>query len=704
MKHFFKDRYNIVAILIVLVFAIIVYQLANLQLINGESYYTESQTKSLTSRTILAERGNILDRYGVPIAVNSSSYYLMLMNTNQKADELNEILYKIVKILEKNNDKYNNSFSKYFTNNPIAFGKSLEKSDDRIKVLKNTIGSYAFTDLDQNSSAEEVYNYLKDSVFKIDGKYKDDEAYKIMTLRFEIMGYNSLNPVIAKSISNETIAEVEERIDEFPGAFIDVSPSRKYIDAQYAAHLIGYVRKTDEADLAAHADDGYTLNDFIGKTGIESTAEGYLRGTNGYRRIEIDDSGKTKTVSEESVKPGSDVVLTIDMRLQKAAMESLEKNIPLIRQKKNSQNHNDANAGAVVAMDVNTGEVLALASYPSFDPSIYLADASDKEAQKAIEEINNPKNTTAPSVNRAISGTYAPGSTYKPLVGIAALEKGVVDPYAKYFDRGYVIYDKHLLGSIEYRTYKGGLGSVNMIQAIQKSSNPYFYELGNKVGINNIVEWAKKFGFGQKTGIDLDGEAKGTISSREFKETINPDPWTETDTAQSSIGQLYNSYTPIQLCNYAATIANGGKHYKPHIIKRVLKYDGSIVTETKPEYEILSVKKENMSVIQKGMIAVANSEDGGGTASSAFTDLPIKVAGKTGTAETWDKNHSSNALFICYAPAEKPEIAVAVVVEKGVLGAYTAAIAHDVLKQYFDSNSSNPDNYSVKADIVELTK
>lgn len=703
MKQFFKDRYNILGIIIVLVFSLIVYQLANIQLIQGENYFNQSQSIDLKSRTISAQRGNILDKYGVPIATNSSSYSLMLMTTGKTANELNEILLKLANILEKNGDSYRNSFSKYLTFNPIKFGSTIAKSNDRIKVLKNITG-YPFREFNQNSSAEEVYNYLKDSAFKIDPKYSDEEAYKIITLRFEI-GYSYSNPVIAEMISNATVAEVEERIDEFPGAIIDVVPSRKYVDAEYAAHLIGYVRTVSEKDLAEHADEGYNMNDIIGKSGIESAAEGYLRGTNGYRRIEIDDNGKTKTISEEPVKPGSDVVLTIDMNLQKAAMDSLERNIPIIRQRKNSQNHKDAYAGAVVALDVKSGEVLALASYPSYDPSIFLADASDKEAQKAISALYDDKNTTTSEYNRATKGLYAPGSTYKPLVGIAGLEQGVVNPYEKYFDKGYVQYGDIMLKSIEYRSYRGGLGWVNMVQAIQKSSNPYFYVLGNKVGINNIVKWATNFGLGHKTGIELD-ESKGNISSREFKKTIDPDPWTETNTAQSSIGQLYNSFTPIQLANYTATIANGGKRYKPHLIKRVIKYDGSIVKETKPEYEILPVKKENMAIIQEGMKAVANSEDPGGTASSAFVDLlPIKVAGKTGTAETGNEaNHSSNALFICYAPADNPQIAVAVVVERGVLGAFTAPIACDVLKQYFDINGTKTQDYTVKRDVVELTR
>lgn len=700
MKNFFKDRYNIVGIAIILMFSVIVYQLANMQLVQGENYYAQSQSKIMRSTTILAERGNILDRYGVPVAVNSTSYSVLLMDTGLGSKMLNEMMYKILDVLERNGDSPDDTFSKYLTY-PLGFGSMLKNNENRQKTLKTMTG-YDFKDFDQDSTPEEIYEYFKDRVFKVDDKYSEKDAYDIMTLRYAGI---SMNPVLADSISTNTIAELEERSDEFPGITIQSVPSRKYIDAKYAGQLIGHVGPIDGDELAKHSDAGYKMTDVIGKSGVELTTEGYLRGTNGYRRVEIDDNGKPRTVSEEGVKPGSDVVLTIDMELQKVAMDSLAKNIKYIREVNNSKkNHRDAFAGAAVAMDVNTGEVLALASYPSYDPSIFIADPDDKAANKAKAALGDPKNTTTSEYNRAIAGIYTPGSIFKPLVAIAALEEGKTTPYETYFDKGYETYDGMMLKSIEYIQYRAGLGTVNLITAIQRSSNPYFYHYGNKVGIDNIVKWAKNFGLGKKTGIDLLGESKGIISSREYKKKVNPYPWTAADTAQTAIGQMYSSFTPIQFANYAATIANGGKLMKPHIIKRVVKYDGSIVTETKPEYEIIPVKKENMKAVQQGMIAVANATDG--TAADKFKDLKdITVAGKTGTAETGQEaNHSSNALFICYAPAEKPQIAVAVVVERGVFGSYTAPIAKDILKYYFDSNGTGNKDFTVKADIVQLTK
>ncbi len=254
MKQFFKDRHVIVSILILLIFSVIIYQLANLQLVQGENYYAQSQVYNLRTKTILAERGNILDRYGVPIAVNSTSFSLLLMDTGKSSDEMNDMMYKLAGVLEKNGDRFSNTFSKYISSEPFTFGSLLIESNDRIKVLKNATG-YKFTGLSQESEPEEFYKYFRDTVFKIDTeKYGEPDIYKIMTLRFEVLSYN---PVIAEEISTNSVAEIEERSDEFPGAVIDIVPSRKYIDAQYAAHIIGYVRTISGEVLAVKADEGY---------------------------------------------------------------------------------------------------------------------------------------------------------------------------------------------------------------------------------------------------------------------------------------------------------------------------------------------------------------------------------------------------------------------------------------------------------------
>ncbi|WP_242855573.1 hypothetical protein [Ruminiclostridium josui] len=332
MKQFFKDRYTIVGIALVLIFSVIVYQLANMQLVQGENYYTQSQSKIRRSTTILAERGNILDRYGVPIAINSTSYSIFLMDTGLGSKKLNEMMYKLLRVLEKNGDSHVNTFSKYMTY-PIGFGSMLKNNENRRKTLKIMTG-YEFKGFDQESTPEEIYEYFKDMVFKVDDKYSDKDAYDIMALRFQGI---SMDPVLADSISTKTIAELEERSDEFPGIIIESVPSRKYVDAHYAGQLIGHVGPIDAEELAKNSDAGYKMTDIIGKSGVELTTEGYLRGTNGYRRVEIDDNGKPRIVSEEAVKPGSDVVLTIDMGLQKVAMDSLAKNIKLIRESNNKK-------------------------------------------------------------------------------------------------------------------------------------------------------------------------------------------------------------------------------------------------------------------------------------------------------------------------------------------------------------------------------
>jgi penicillin-binding protein 2 len=361
-----------------------------------------------------------------------------------------------------------------------------------------------------------------------------------------------------------------------------------------------------------------------------------------------------------------------------------------------------------------------MASYPSFDPSIFLEDAENKNAQKQIaqwitDEINKPM------TNRAIREVYAPGSTYKPLVGIAGLESGTIGKYDKINDSGTVTIGGKVFWCLEYREYKYAHGPINLAQALAVSDNIYFHVLGNNTGINTIDKWAKFFGLGEKTGIDIDQklEAKGIRSNREYKKQLadainkkNPKAnaygeWTEADTAQSSIGQLYNTFTPLQLANYISTLANGGKKFKPHVINEITKYDGTVVKKTQPEFEAVPVQADTINAVKEGMIAVANATDG--TAVGMFNGLtyngkPIQVAGKTGTAETGIENQSSNALFVCYAPADNPKIAVAVVIERGAWGSYAAPVARDILEEYFKPNSLVEYNDKIQSDEVVLTK
>ncbi|MCX7923840.1 MAG: penicillin-binding protein 2 [Clostridia bacterium] len=706
MKEKFKDRYVILAMCMVMVGIMMIYQLVNLQIVRGEEYDEKSQRRLLNERKVPAPRGNIVDRYGAPIAVNRMGFSVQIIDTKTKSPELNGMILKLIQIFEKNNDSYNKSFNKYLSS-PTQFGRYLVKDDSRIERLKTIMG-FRFKGVDAGASAADVFKYLKGQ-FKISDEYTDEEAYKIMTVRFEILGYSSINPMtIAKDVCKETVAQIEERNREFPGVTTDVMPVRKYVNGEIASHVIGYVAGISDKEYSEKKSDGYSMNDIIGKSGVEAAAEQSLRGKDGLKRVEVDTGGRlTEELDENPAEPGNDVVLTLDNRLQKVAMESIERNIKKIREGKDGKdNFGDAVAGSAVAIDVNSGEVLAMASYPSYDPSLYLAGADNKAAQEAISNLFKDK--SAPALNRAINGLYAPGSTFKPLTAIAGLEEGAISSNETILDTGFVTYDGHKFYCMEFRKYHYSHGNIGLTNALATSCNVFFHELGVRTGIDKLDKWAKMFGLGEKTGIDVGKEYQGRRNNKETMKISEREQriWGKADTAQASIGQLYNIFTPLQIANYVSTLANGGKKYKPYVIKRVVKYDGSVVAETKPEYEQIALKPETLKAVKAGMLAVTNATDG--TAVNVFKDFPqgISVAGKTGTPETGREafKQSSDGLFICYAPADNPKIAVAIVIEHGVWGSNAAPVARDILAEYFNINKNSSADDKVGVDQVMFTR
>lgn len=689
-----KNRYTVLAVCFALVFSVILYQLVNLQIVNGQYYDEQSQHKLLSNREIVAPRGNITDRNGLPIADNRMSFMVQIAKAKMSTAQFNEMLLNLSGIFDKNKASYYNSLSKYLTVNPIAFGPAISKSDTGVK---NWIKQIVLSSKDAGSlkTAQDVFNYLRYKRFMIDRKYSDEEAYRIMTLQYElsIRGFSMMNPVvIANDINSETMAELEERHMDFPGVTTDIEPQRNYVDGQYIANVLGYVGAINPDEYKNLKDKGYNLNDVIGKDGIEKQAEAYLKGTDGIKTVEVDTNGRqTEELDRHPAVPGNNVELTIDMNLQKVAMDSLKRNIDIIKNRQGATNvpgnMGDAIAGAVVAIDVSNGEVLAMGSYPSYDPSLFLAPPGDKDAQKAISALYTA-GSGSPTFNRAISGRYAPGSTFKPLVGIAGLQEGIITPDYLVNVTGEMTIDRMKFYCLEYKNGKGALGPINLSKALAESCNIYFNQVGVMAGIDRIDKWAKLFGLGELTGIDLPGEYKGILASPEFKKTINKYRWGNADTAQASIGQLYNAFTPIELANYMSTLANGGKQFTPHLIKKVTKADGSVVMEPKQDYKQIPLKQETMNAIRDGMVAVTNAEDG--TAVSVFRDFPFKVAGKTGTAETGDTTHSNNSVFVSYAPADNPKIAIAVVIERGVFGYFAAPVAKDIMSAYFGLNNSSP--------------
>lgn len=681
-KHEGLDRYIIFAILIIVSTVAIIYNLAKIQLVDGQKYREESIYRLSAKGEIYPKRGDIFDRNGVPIAGSRMGYCAQYVDIKMANEDKNRILLEIINILEADGKLTKSRLTNYIDIDPARF--VVEDPEPFIKTIVNNEEDAKYI-----IRADQALKYMREETFEIDESYTEEEAFKIIQLRYEILISQPQisNPLLlADDISVETMSELEERGNELRGVSTFIKPYREYYDnAAIISHVLGYVGiisgdgldKYNEELKAIKGSVPYASSDLVGKMGIESAAEPILRGVKGETFREVDENGKT-TVSylKRPAVPGQDIYLTIDLDLQRVVAESLERNIIRIRDDyQHTKNFKDANAGAVVVMDVNTGEILSMVSYPDFDSRIFLEN--DVEA---INELwSNPE---APVVNRATSGTYAPGSTYKPLVAVAALESGIIKPNSKV----YVPYREEI-GDMIFTNPEGNQGYINLERALETSSNMFFYKVGVQTGIDNISKWAKIFGFGRKSGIEI-GEQIGSLASREYKRQYIGEDWYPANTAMASIGQLYNAFTPVQIVNYISIIANGGKKFTPHLVKMAVDDSGKLTYESPRDYEQLPIAEENIEGVKKGMVAVVNSIDG--TAARAFRDFPFDVAGKTGTSETGrEATSSSNGLFVCYAPYDKPEIAIVVVVEHGVWGSQTAPIARDIMMEYFRLNEKN---------------
>lgn len=434
-------------------------------------------------------------------------------------------------------------------------------------------------------------------------------------------------------------------------------------------------------------EDKYDADDITGKTGIQYVFEEYLKGIDGIRQIDmaVDGSITEEYISKEAIA-GSDVILTIDANLQDITEKALEKNINNIINKEYNKSGRP-NAGAAVVMNVKTGEVLALASYPYYEPELFITGISEKK----LAEYNNGN-----YVNRAISGVYAPGSTFKMVTAIAGLETGAITPTEKINDVG--IYRRaHEPACWIWNSYGMGHGYLNVSEAIKHSCNYFFYEVGYRTTIDNIAKYADYFGLARKTNIELASEEDGDKASRE-KAAERGEEWQIGETLSASIGQTYNNFTPIQVARYISMLVNGGKQVDVSIIKSIIKPDGTEVPKEEirnfvnnklnlkeDKRENWSFKKENMEAVLEGMKGVTSEE--GGTAYGIFSDFNIEVGGKTGSAQT-GVGDEINGWFVGFAPFNEPEIAVVVLVENAVSSSYTAEIAREIMQEYFGMNMS----------------
>jgi len=479
----------------------------------------------------------------------------------------------------------------------------------------------------------------------------------------------SFNPVLLKkNMSREELAVIEANLFNLPGVFIEVSSQRNYIYDTFASHIIGYLGEINERQLKSGKYMENRQGDLIGQYGIEGIWQNELNGRSGGRQVEVDAVGrKLRTISEKPPEPGYNIYLTIDKGLQLLAEESLKDK-----------------TGAVVAIDPNNGEVLALASSPVFEPKKFVTGIKKEEWNLLVGSKESPLQ------NRVIRGQYPPGSIYKIIVALAGLEEGVIDPKEEVFCPGYYKLGDHSFGCWK----KGGHGSVNLYTALRDSCDVYFYRTGRKLGIDRIAHYSRMFGLGKKTGIDLDNEEAGLIPDSDWKKRRFGVAWQQGETLSCAIGQSYINVTPIQMASMISTVFNGGLIYKPKVVKMVMSDESKIVQIAPEQPEKINIRSENLELVKKALIAVVNDPSGTGKNSKVNG---ITVAGKTGTAQVINlkkaktmtpvgdipDEYKDHAWFVAVAPAESPKIAIAVLIEHGEGGGRNAApVAGKLISHY----------------------
>ena len=667
-----RIRYNIITILVYIIGIVLLVQLFNLQIVHGEEYRETSNTK-LTRESILeADRGDIKDSSGTTIATVDAQYSIVLYKTKVSNETLNNTILKLLNILSTNGDSYVDNF--LIDVNPYRFKLEEEDSQRKWKKANN---------IDENATAEETFNYFKNKYGITTDKVED--ARKILAIRYEISykGYSNTKSIeIASNISRQSLLQIKERNSEFPGVEVTEKSIRIYPLQNTASHIIGRIGKIESSELEGN-EDTYDQNDIIGKSGIEYVFEKYLKGKNGIKQIDMNVDGTItdEYISEEAIS-GCDVILTIDSKLQAVTEEALQNNIDKI-----ASLGYGADAGAAVVMNIKTGEVIAMASYPDYNPSDFVNGIDTNTWNYYIN------GDTKPLENKAISAMYSPGSTYKMVTAIAGLETGAITTKEKIRDTG--IYRKY---NSSWKCWNSsGHGYLNVSEAIQHSCNYFFYEVGDRIGIDTLSKYSYYLGLGHKTGIELKGEISGVLASNQIAEQENR-VWNPGETISAAIGQSYNTFTPLQMAKYVSKIANRGKKLDVTIVKSIVRPDGSEVPRDEYEgyvndklgleqdnIEEMSFKEENINAILEGMRGVTS--ESGGTAYSTFRDFNIEVGGKTGSAQTGIEG-KTNAWFVGFAPFDDPEIAIVVFVRNGEHGSYTAEVARDIIAQYFGMNTN----------------
>ena len=649
------------------------FRLIFLQLVNGDSFTAQATNTTDYKFTVTAARGDIVDSKGERIASSTTGYNVVLNKLLMGDEDLDTMLQKIVGLLGENGESWNDSL---LIGQPDAAGhyEFTAASDNAaeqkaLAAMKDNLG------LQQYATADDVMEKLVEDYDLADFSLYWQRVLSGIHYEMQLQAFSNVNNfVMAENVSEATVATIKENSLSLPGVEIVETSTRSYEQGTVLPHVLGRVGKitaekwkvTDENGQVTYPlkEKGYNMNDIIGISGLESAYEDELRGKDGVETITRNSGGVIVNTALTTVpEPGHTVQLTIDSEFQKAVDQALAKNVEWI--KNTYADSKQANAGAVVVIDVKTGGVLAASNYPSFDQNLYAAQYNEYSADENM-----------PLFNRALQGLYTPGSTYKPSVAVAGLDTGLLNRNSTVnCTRVYTYYKDYRPRCAQHGH---GNGPIDVINAIKWSCNIFFYDVGRRLTSDVYDAYAYKLGLGQRTGVEV-SEALGHLTTK------NDSNYTESLDIQAAIGQGNTAVTPIQLATYAATLANRGTRYRTHFVKAILDSNtGKTLEETQPEVmDVVEDKGETFDLVREGMKGVAQTIP-------ALAGYPYTIACKTGSPQRSEGyyvgstyKHYTNAAMIAYGPAEDPEIAIGVVVEYGGAGARTGQLVADIFNAYY---------------------
>ena len=637
-----------------LLFAAVLY---DAQILHGGENRAKSISSNAASETVTASRGIITDRNGKVLVSNRLAYTLVFDRSGFADDAaLNAAILRLVQLCEETGTGWNDTLPIGRVGNFLRYSNARSETFDKF-IEKN--------DLTSGASGRQLLSELRE-LYHVDESLSEREARLIVGVRYELHSRDSYT--FAEDVSTEVLSLITD--GRYEGVTIRTASARVYNTA-LAAHILGTIgpiwqeewSSNEDTGYVGYADKGYSMNNLVGKDGVEKAFESYLRGTDGRRLITTDETGKiTGELYTREPQPGGTVALTLDIDLQADVEAALAETISGMIDKDSNER-----GGAAAVVSVGTGEVLALASYPTYDLSTFNED---------YDELVNDQRL--PMFNRATQGIYAPGSTFKMVTAVAALESGIITPSSIIQDRGIYTYYKDPQPMCWIYSQTGSThGRINVSQAITDSCNYFFYEVGRLTGIRTLDSYASQFGLGQSTGIEI-GDSSGVLASPEWAESHDQE-WTDGQTITAAIGQSYNLFTPLQLANYVATLVGGGDHYQAHLLRNVKAYDNSrllYMYDDEP-MNTVEISDSTLSAVTRGMHELTVS----GSVAYAFENCVVSAGAKTGSAQVG--TDIANGVFVAYAPYEKPEIAVAIVIEKGGSGAALANTAVEIINSWF---------------------